>query len=440
MIQSCQVRAEDVTEACLEQIAACDGRVNAFITVLGDAARAQAREADREIAAGRYRGALHGVPLSVKDLIDLRGTPTTAASRVRAGHIAGDDAQVVARLRDAGAIFVGKCNLHEFAFGTTSDESAFGPVRHPADPSRSPGGSSGGSAAAVAAGMCIGSVGTDTGGSIRIPAAACGVVGLKPTYDELPCGGVVPLSPSLDHVGPLARTVADAWLLYEAMRGKPASVRSVAREGDTLQTRRLALPRDYFLDALDDEIRASFESAVDRLARAGVRVGDVQIPHAADIAAIYFVTSVFEAWSYHKPTVEARAEDYSPGVRKRLELGRSITVSDYERARPARAMLQQEVDAALEGYDALVLPTLAIPAPPLGATSVAMGSGRDSVRRAMLRLTQLFNLTGHPALSIPCGRSGGGLPVGFQLVGRRHRTSDLLRFALACEPVLGGTP
>lgn len=209
----------DITEACLSQIAAQNGRLNAFITVLDDQARQDARRADAEIAAGRYRGPLHGVPISLKDSIDLAGVPTTAASRVLDGHVAGADAGVTARLREAGAIFLGKCNLHEFAFGTTSEDSAFGPVRNPWDTARSAGGSSGGSAAAVVSGMGTASIGTDTGGSIRIPAAVCGCVGLKPTSGELPCDGIIPLSWTLDHVGPLARSVADAWLLFQAMAG-----------------------------------------------------------------------------------------------------------------------------------------------------------------------------------------------------------------------------
>ena len=196
-----KITSEEITNDCLRQIAADNPRLNAFIAVLADEARRQAREADREIAAGHDRGALHGVPIAIKDLLDLRGVPTTAASRVRDGHVAGRDAPSLAHLRQAGAVFVGKTNLHEFAFGTTSEDSAFGPARHPFDPSRSPGGSSGGSAASVAGGMALAAIGTDTGGSIRIPAAACGIVGLKPSFGEISCDGVVPLSKTLDHVG-----------------------------------------------------------------------------------------------------------------------------------------------------------------------------------------------------------------------------------------------
>src|SRR2546425_6262259 len=214
-----EITAEQMTEECLRRIDVENPRLNAFILIMADQARRQARDADRELSAGRDRGALHGVPVSIKDLLDVRGTPTTAASRVRDGHVAEHDAPAIAHLRQAGVIFIGKTNLHEFAFGTTSDDSAFGPARNPHDPSRSPGGSSGGSAASVAAGMALATIGTDTGGSIRIPAAACGIVGLKATIGETSTEGVVPLSRTLDHVGPLTQTVADACLVYHALLG-----------------------------------------------------------------------------------------------------------------------------------------------------------------------------------------------------------------------------
>ena len=243
-LQTRSTSSEAVTERCLEHIAERDPSINAFITVLADEARAQARSADQEIAAGRYRGPLHGVPISLKDLFDLRGTPTSAASRVRRGHVAARDSVVSARLRAAGAVFVGKTNLHEFALGTTNEDSAYGPVHHPLDPTRSPGGSSGGSAAAILADMCYASIGSDTGGSIRIPSAACGLVGLKPAFGEIPIDGVVPLSSTLDHVGPLCRSVEDAGILHQVLAGasNPAPIK--ARE---LSGLRLGIPRAVLL-------------------------------------------------------------------------------------------------------------------------------------------------------------------------------------------------
>ncbi|MGE5243256.1 MAG: amidase [Betaproteobacteria bacterium] len=428
-----EISSREITDACLRRIEADNPRLNAFILVLGEDARRQAREADAELAAGHDRGPLHGVPISLKDLLDVRGFPTTAASRVRAGHVAGSDAPAVANLRQAGAVLVGKTNLHEFAFGTTSEDSAFGPARNPHDPTRSPGGSSGGSAASIVAGMALASVGTDTGGSIRIPAAACGTVGLKPTYGEVPAEGVVPLSRTLDHVGPLTRSVEDAWIVYRALMGAPA--RTLApRPAEGLK---VAVLRPYFCDLLDDEVRARFEDALARLRDAGARIDEAEIHHSADIASIYLHLSFADAAAYHATTLERSPELYTTPVRLRLEMARYVQAEDYVRALRGREVLRREVDAALAGRDALVLPALAIPAPTIGAAATRIAGREEPVRSVMLRLTQLFNLTGHPAISIPCGSTAAGLPCALQLVGARDATEALLRTSLACEPHVG---
>jgi aspartyl-tRNA(Asn)/glutamyl-tRNA(Gln) amidotransferase subunit A len=426
--------AEAATARCLERIAAHDRTVNAFVTVLAESALAQARAADREIAAGRHRGPLHGVPISLKDIIDLRGVPTTAASHVRRGHVAGADAPVVARLRDAGAVFIGKANLHEFAFGTTNEDSAYGPVHHPLDPRRSPGGSSGGSAASVLAGMAYGSIGTDTGGSIRIPAAACGLVGLKPALGEIPTGGVVALSPTMDHVGPLGRSVEDAAILYAALRGDAGAGDQVPAADP--RRLRLGVPRRYFLDVLDDQVAACFDEACERLRRSGVTLTDVAIAHAPETAAVYLHIVLAEAAVCHARTLESRPDDYTPNVRLRLEMARYVLAEDYVRAMRGRDVLTRDVDAALGGCDALLLPSLAVPAIPLGAATVTVAGSEEPVRNIMLRLTQLFNVTGHPAISVPCGLTREGLPVGAQLVGPRNGTPGLLGVASALEPFL----
>ncbi len=422
----------EVLDAALDRIRDRDGTLNAFTTVLEESARTEAEAAAREIAAGRYRGPLHGVPVSIKDLIDVAGVPTTAASRVPVGSPPDADAAVVARLRAAGAIVIGKCNLHEFAFGTTGEDSAFGPARHPLDPGRSPGGSSSGSAVSVAAGMAWASVGTDTGGSIRIPAAACGLVGLKPTFGEVPCDGVVPLAPSLDHVGPLARGVADARLVFRVLRGADPA-RPAARDP---VTRRLGCPRPFLLDRLDAEVRATFEQATGRLRDGGWDVRDAPVRHAKDTPAVCLHLLLPEAAAAHAHGLDRHADRYRPDVRLRLELGRYVMAEDYVRAQRGRAVLADAVDAALAGCDALVLPTLAVPAPPLGAGKVEIDGRPEALRPLTLRLTQLFNATGHPAVSIPCGSTGGGLPCGLQLVGRRRRTDHLLDVAEACEAAL----
>jgi aspartyl-tRNA(Asn)/glutamyl-tRNA(Gln) amidotransferase subunit A len=434
--------ALEVTEACLRRIDSDERRLNAFILVMTDEALADARQADREFAAGVDRGPLHGVPISIKDIVDIRNSPTTAASRVREGHLAERDAAVVARLRQAGAVFVGKNNLHEFAYGTTNEDSAFGPVRNPHDPSRSPGGSSGGSAASVAAAMAFATIGTDTGGSIRIPAAACGVVGLKPSYGEISTEGIVPLSRTLDHVGPIAGTVTDTWYVYRVLTEVASNNDSVAKEGHhppkaaDVDGLRLAIPRVYFCDLLDLEVRSTLEAALERLRNAGARIAEVNIPHARYTGPIYLAIQLTDAAAYHATTLETVPEQYTTPVRLRLEMGRYVMGEDYSRALAGREVLRREVDEALAGHDALVLPTLPIPAPPLGATTVNVAGTEEPVRNVMLRLTQLFNLTGHPAISLPCGRTAGGLPCGLQLAGPRMQTDALLAVALACERVL----
>ncbi|HEX7140387.1 MAG TPA: amidase [Vicinamibacterales bacterium] len=437
-----RLRARETTtveavEACLRRIEETRS-LNAFTLVMAAEARRQARELDAEIAAGRDRGPLHGVPVTIKDLLDIRGVPTTASSRVREGHVADHDCPAVMHLRLAGAVFIGKTNLHEFAFGTTNEESSFGPARNPHDEMRSPGGSSGGSGASLAAGVGLATIGTDTGGSIRIPAAACGVVGIKPTLGEVSVEGVVPLSRTMDHVGPLTNNVADACLVYHALLGDPTRRPPAPVPMHGL---RLAILRPYFCDLLDHEVRDSFDRAVNRLRAAGARIDDVEIHHAADIAAVYLHLVLSDAAAYHAKTLETMPERYSPAVRLRLEMGRYILAEDYVRALAGRRVLTREVDAALVQHDALLLPTLPIPAPIIGASTVDVGGKQEPVRNVMLRLTQLFDVTGHPAISIPSEPTKAGLPVGFQLVGGRHQTDELFRVALACEsPVAGRQP
>lgn len=425
--------AEAVLDRCLQRIGERNQTLNAFIAVFEDEAREQARNADREIAAGTYRGPLHGVPVSLKDLFDMRGVATTAASRVRTEHVASRDAAAVAMLRNAGAVIVGKTNLHEFALGTTNEDSAFGPARHPLDPNRSPGGSSGGSAAAVADGMCFASMGTDTGGSIRIPAAACGLVGLKPTYGELPADGVVPLSATLDHIGPICRTVEDAAIVYGTLAGGERSARDAA---PVLSALTLAVPRQHFVSAVDVQVASAFDAACERLQQAGVTLTDVTIPHAGDVAAIYLHIVLAEAAAYHASALERRADDYTPNVRMRLEMGRYILGEDYARALRGRELIRRDVDAALQGVDGLFLPALAIPAPKIGVPTVKIGGSEEAVRNVMLRCTQTFNVSGHPAIALPCGATAEGLPIGAQIVGAYGDTPGLLRVAAAAEAAL----
>jgi aspartyl-tRNA(Asn)/glutamyl-tRNA(Gln) amidotransferase subunit A len=429
--------ATDRLESALAAIDEHDKRTNAFILIDRDGARAAAKAVDDERARGVDRGPLHGMPISIKDLIDVAGQPTTAGSRVRDGHVATHDAPVIERLRGAGAVLIGKTNIHEFALGPTSDESAFGPVLNPHDTTRVAGGSSGGSAVAVATGMGVASIGSDTGGSIRIPAAACGIVGLKPSVGEVPLEGVVPLSFTLDNVGPITRSVADAAAIWAVLADRaqptldvpsPSSLTFGALEG-------------YFTALLDDQVRRAFSRALERLRTARATIEPTMIDGSESIVETYTNISLPEAALWHAPTLAAKAADYQPIVRQRLEFGRTIPAVAYLRAMETRATLTHAVDAALEHCDALVLPTLPIVAPKLGENEVTFdvatgGTQKLSARMALLRLTQLFNLTGHPAISLPI--PSDGLPVGLQLVGRRDETKRLLDVAAACERLFAG--
>jgi aspartyl-tRNA(Asn)/glutamyl-tRNA(Gln) amidotransferase subunit A len=431
-----QVSAVELVNESLAAVARDQPRTNAFIRVDADGALRSARALDDEIAQGIDRGLLHGIPISLKDLIDVAGTVTTAASRALNDRIAPADAEIVTRLRRAGAIFIGKTNLHEFALGTTSEDSAFGPVRNPRDVTRSAGGSSGGSAAAVASGMGLASIGTDTGGSIRIPAAACGVVGLKPSFGEVPTAGIIPLSESFDHAGPLATSVADAAIAWAALterdpRGTLAEIQA--------ETKRPALVRlrGHFDAPVAPDVREPFDRALAALARAGCRIRDAEVPSARGILEAYVNVVLAEGAAWHSPLLAARGADYTPIVRARFESGRNISAVAYLEARQFCARLAAELDAALGDADAIVLPTLPIAAPLLGSDEIDVDgspASRMPVRTAMLKHTQPFNMTGHPAISLPI--PGSRLPAGLQIAGRRNATLALLAHAGACEKIM----
>jgi aspartyl-tRNA(Asn)/glutamyl-tRNA(Gln) amidotransferase subunit A len=434
LLRSRELSSVDLTKRCLERISARNDATRAFITVMADDALADAARADAEIAKGHYRGALHGIPVSIKDLVDVAGTPTTSGSAVtprRPLH----DAPVVRNLRRAGGVIVGKTNLHEFAYGTTSEETAFGAVRHPKDPERSAGGSSGGAAVSIVEGMALGALGTDTGGSIRIPAAACGIAGLKPTYGEISAAEVVPLSPTLDHIGPLARSVRDCAVLLLAMRDGEVPPEAGAQPRGPAW---LGIPRGYFFEKLDDDVRDLFEQTRSSLEGFGHSIAGVEIPLAALTPDVYLHIVLPESAWYHAPLLDAQPEKYAPGVRRRIELGRYVLAEDYLRAMHARDVLRHHVDKALEGIDALMLPALPIGAPRLGETTVNIGGSTEPIRAIMLRLTQLFAITGHPAIALPCGIGKDGFPRSLQLVGHRGATDRLLDVAATVEAQIAG--
>ncbi len=424
-----RLTATTLVERSLDAIARHNAATHAFIRVDAEGAFAAARVADRERADGIDRGPLHGLPISLKDLIDVSGQPTTAGSRVFADRVATADAPVTARLRQAGAVLLGKTNLHEFALGTTSEDSAFGPVLHPADHTRSAGGSSGGSAVAVSTGMGLASVGTDTGGSIRIPAAVCGVVGLKPSRGDVPVDGIVPLSATFDHVGPLARSVQDAAWLWSVLAARPIHTVHFA----DVKGLRLGRLGGYFAQPVDRLVTAAFDHACDRLRSAGAHITNVTVDSTSSITDAYVNIVLPEGAAWHAPWLDSRRDDYSPTVLGRLMSGRHLSAVDYLRARETCEVLRREVDALLSHVDALILPTLPIVAPVSGQADVTIDGTGMPVRMAMLKHTQLFNMTGHPAISLPLETTG--LPAGLQLVGRFGATSRLLDMAAACETV-----
>jgi len=444
-----RIRARDLSpvelvEAYLARIGAEDGAVKAYITVLADSARRAAKAAEAEIAAGRYRGPLHGIPVGLKDIIQTKGVRTSCGSRILGAWRPETDATVVRRLAEAGAVALGKLNCHEFAFGPTGVNPHWGTPRNPWGAGRMPGGSSSGSGAAVAAYLCAGALGTDTGGSVRIPAALCGIVGLKTTYGLVSRAGVVPLAWSLDTVGPLARSVEDAALLLGALAGHdpadPASARVRppdyrAAVGREVRGLRVGIPGGFLFEQLEPDVRAAVEAAARAIEGLGVALEEVALPRIAHAAAAVFAIISAEAMAYHEPWLRTRAAEYGADVRTRLLAGQFVLATQYLKAQRARRVITAEVEAALARVDALLLPTTPLAAPPVTAREASVQGATQDVRGWLTRCTRPFNLTGHPVLSLPCGLTGEGLPVGLSLVGRPFDEATLLRLGHAYEAV-----
>ncbi|MEU1508098.1 amidase [Kitasatospora sp. NPDC005748] len=428
----------ELVGSVLDRIEQVEPQLNAYVSVLAEQARGAAREAEHEAAHGRFRGALHGIPMGLKDLIDVAGTATTASSRVREGHRAQADSTVAARLTAAGAILLGKTHTHEFAYGLTT------PQTHNArDHGRVAGGSSGGSAVAVASGAAAFALGTDTGGSIRVPAALNGVVGLKPTYGLVPRHGVTSLSWSLDHVGPITRTVEDAAVVLTAMAGHdprdPASLAAAAVDhrpgpGTDLTGLRVGVPRDYYFDHLDAEVETAVRRAIGHLADLGAELVDVGIPMARYIRATLWGLVAPEASAYHERTLRTVPELYQADVRVLLEAGELMTAGDYLRAQRSRTLMREEWARVLAGVDVIAAPTVPTTAVRAGQTTVTWSDGTsEGVADALVRLSAPANITGVPALTVPVGRDAAGLPIGMQLLGRPLGERLLLRVGHAYE-------
>jgi len=412
-----------LTDECLSRIAALDPVLNSFITVTAESARREARAAEREIRDGRWRGPLHGIPIGLKDLIDVAGVPTTAASAVFLQRVPGEDAEVVRRLRAAGAVLLGKQNMHEIAFGGSTVVSHFGPVRNPWDPRHIAGGSSGGSAAAVAAGLCLGAIGTDTGGSVREPPALCGVVGLKPTYGRVSVRGVMPLSPSLDHVGVIARTVADAGILFRAI----ADIEDADTRAPQTGPLRLGIVRSPFFDDLDAEVGAGVEQAVALLA--GMTAGVSEIPLAVRADATLLSA---EAYTYHAASIAATPELFQPETLRRLRTGEKVSAADRDRLRRELSDARQAILAVFERVDLLLSPTVPVP-PPTIAELIDHPEQLRPREIVLLRNTRPFNVWGLPAISVPCGFTRAGLPIGLQIAGPPGREDWIRALAAAYE-------
>lgn len=437
-IRSRRLSPVELVDSALDRIEQVEPDLGAYVTVAAEQARRAAREAEREAVQGRYRGPLHGIPMGLKDLIDVAGMATTASSRVRADHRAPADSTVAARLTAAGAVLVGKTHTHEFAFGLTTPQT-----RNARDHGRVAGGSSGGSAVAVASGAATFALGTDTGGSIRVPAALNGVVGLKPTYGLVPRHGVTSLSWSLDHVGPITRTVEDAALVLTALAGHdprdPASLSLPAEDyrpgtGTDLTGLRVGVPRTYYFDHVDPQVETAVRHAVEHLEALGARLVEVDIPMTRYIQATQWGLMVPEATGYHERTLRTAPELYGADVRILLEAGELMSAGDYLRAQRARTMMREEWAGLLETVDVIAAPTVPTTAVRAGQETVTWPDGTvESVSDAYVRLSAPANITGVPALTVPAGQDAEGLPIGLQLLGRPLGERTLLRVGHAYE-------
>ena len=444
MIATKEVSPVEVVRAHLARIAQLDGTLHAFITVCADAALAAARDAETALAAGRPVGPLHGVPIGLKDLVDTRGVRTTGGSRILADRVPDRDATVTTRLAAAGAIMLGKLNMHEFAYGPEGLNEHYGQTRNPWDLAvpRVPGGSSSGSGAAVAAGLVPAALGSDTGGSIRIPASLCGITGLKPTYGRVSRAGVLPLSWSMDHVGPMARSAADCALVLGAMAGVDAadpttSTRSVpdytVALGRDVKGLRVGVLRGVFAEGLVPDLRTALDRAVRQLEGLGALVDEVTLEHAAHVPAASLAVVAVEALAYHARFMRTRPQDYQRDVRERLFSGAFVSGLHYVRAQQIRALVRAEVDDALAQRDVLLAPSTPIAATPLGERDVTVDGVPVDVRSSLLKFTRAFNFSGHPSCSVPCGVTADGFPLGMQIVGRPFDEVMVLRVADAWQ-------
>lgn len=436
LIQTGQIDPLDLTQASLDRIQLVDPGLNSFITLTAESALTEARQAGEDLREGNYRGPLHGIPLAIKDLYDTQGVRTTAGSPVFNDYVPDRDSTAVQRLRAGGAVLLGKLNMHEIALGVTNVNPHFGTCHNPWDSSRISGGSSGGSAAALSGRLCFGSLGSDTGGSIRIPASLCGIVGLKPTFGRVSLRGVIPLSWNLDHAGPMARTVGDTAVLLQAIAAydpeDPASIDMPVDDyliqlPSGVQDMRVACASDEFFQRAEPEILAIVGTAARVFSELGAQVERVEFPEARRAARANSLMVPSDAAAFYQKQLEENPQLFGPDVLQRLQTGAAYTSTEYALARRTQAELRRVFEGFFDKFDLLLTPTTPVPAPPI--------TGPDAVEQAQLltRFTAPFNLTGLPALSVPAGFTSGGLPVGLQLVSRPWAEATLLRAAYAFE-------
>jgi aspartyl-tRNA(Asn)/glutamyl-tRNA(Gln) amidotransferase subunit A len=444
LVRSRKLSPVELTRECLSRIERLNPKLNAFITVAGDSALADARQAEAEIQHDRWRGPLHGIPIALKDLIDTAGVRTTAGSGLFKDRVPARDAEIVRRLRAAGAVLLGKLNMHEFAYGGSSVISYFGPVHNPWNLGYCPGGSSGGSAAAVAAQLCYGAIGSDTGGSIRQPAGYCGLVGLKPSYGRVSTSGVIPLSWSLDHLGPITRTVNDAALMLQVIAGYDAQDKAsidvpvpnyTATIAAATSSLRLGIPRAYFYEALHPEVRAATEAALSVLKTFTHTQHDIASLATNDSYASIMDPCVTilraEAYAYHKEYVSKSPELYHPQTLKRIQAGADITDSAYTQARHQLEEIRRSVAQMFKTVDLLITPTACVP--PFAIADLLDPNTLRDRELLMLRNTRPFNMLGLPTISVPCGFTRADLPIGLQITGPPGGDETVLRLAYAYE-------
>src|SRR5579864_5553235 len=428
----------ELTQLCLERIEQLDPQVNAFISVLADSALDEARGAEREILSGKYRGPLHGIPIAHKDLIYTQGVRTTAGSKVLTDFIPDEDAAVVSRLKTAGAVLLGKLNLHEFAAGGTSENPHYGAVHNPWNLDHNPGGSSGGSGAALASGMCFGATGTDTAGSIRIPSHSCGTTGIKPTYGRVSCYGVIPLSWSLDHTGPMTRSALDAALMLNAMAGfdrrDAASVDRPAEDfstglSESLRGLRIGIPVTHFTEHLQPEVESAWRSAIDVLVGLGANPVAVSFNTLGDAQRIGMTIVRCEMAAFHHAWFTRQRADYSSSAHARFEAATRLSAVDLVQAQRDREPIRAEMWGVFDNVDVLVTPAMPMTAARIGVETVELDDMVWDTASHATRFTYPFNICGFPAMSIPCGLDRNGLPIGLQLGAAPWQEALLLRVA-----------